>query len=238
MKNILFLILFFLSKKPIIGQDTTLPFDIKTNCQYLPALKKQWAYHHSLNTTLIFLPNSWLEQTISAPMLYYRSNFYLPLNLIMQNDLKTIGIANEIRTGLGFQHSFSNHLHSKIGYQFGYNFGFLNSFGYNNDIKVLQHHPFFEIGYYFNEIAFTLIAKIDFTGKIYYSAGDVENSFNTRDLNGGSIGIMMEQPIFKKKTFLIGFTVNYNQFHILGWPAFNTIRKRFLIPEFTFGFKL
>lgn len=221
------------------GQDALKDtFDLEKNCQFSPATKKAWTYHHGLNATFLYLPNSWLEQTVSAPMLYYRASFYLPYKMVAHADIKTIGVANEIRIGAGFHHTIHKKWHAALGYQLGYNFGFLNDFGYNNDIKVIQHHPFVNIGYSIKDIAFTFNAKIDLISKIYYSAGDVENSFNTKAINGYTFGLMMEQRIFKNKTFALGFNANIMQFHILGWPAFNTIRQKFFIPEFTFGFKL
>ena len=213
-------------------------FELEKNCQFSPVYKKRWSYHHGLNATFLYLPHSWLEQTVSAPMIYYHSNFYLPYHFVVHTDIKTIGVANEIRIGGGFHYTFNKKLHTALGYQFGYNFGFLTGLGYDNNIKVLQHHPFIEMGYSIKDIAFRLHAKMDFTGRIYYSAGDVENYINTKALNGYTIGIMMEQRIFKNKTFALGFNANFMQFHILGWPAFNTIRQKFFIPEFTFGFKL
>jgi len=213
-------------------------FNLSQRTTFLPNLKQKWTYHHSLNATFLYLPNLWLEETVSAPMVYYRAQFYLPYHIVAHADIKTIGVANEFRIGAAYHHTFKSKWHTSVGYQFGYNMGFLSQFGYDNNIKVIQHHPFAEIGYVFKDIAFTLHGKLDFTSNIYYSAGDVENSFNTKTLNGYTIGLMMEQRVFKNKTMSIGFNANVMQFHILGWPAFNTIRQKFFIPEFTFGFKL
>jgi hypothetical protein len=213
-------------------------FDLEKNCQFIPATKKTWTYHHGLNTSFLYLPNTWLEETVSAPMIYYRANFYLPYKMAAHADIKTIGVANEIRIGAGYHYTFNKKWHAALGYQLGYNFGFLNNFGYNNDIKVIQHHPFINIGYSNKDFAFTFNAKLDLISKIYYSAGEVENTFNSKAINGYTFGLTMEQRIFKNKTFALGFNGNFMQFHILGWPAFNTIRQKFFIPEFTFGFKL
>lgn len=213
-------------------------FDIKKESIFLPNQKKTWSYHHALNVSIIYLPNSWLESTVSAPMIHYKSNFYLPYNFALISDIKTLAVANEVRLGARYHLNILKKYFIGAGFQMGYNFGMLNDYGFDNKVYVFQNHPELSVGFTTNKFAFTLMGKLDLINKVYYSAGELNTSTNVKQFNGYSLGICMEQQISKKKSFSLGFIMNRNQFHILGWPAFNVIRTQYWIPEAFFGFKL
>jgi hypothetical protein len=240
LKTILILVFLGLSYM-CSGQDSLFvvdDYDIKNQAVFLPVAKKTWKFDNSLSLAIFYMPTDWLEQSLSIPMFDYKANLSLGKGFSINTHLKTLVIANDFRLGASWNHAFSKHLHVGVGYQFGYNYGVLNSFGYDNSLHVVQHHPIIRVGFEKNNKAFTLIVKSDIIGRVSLTAAEDENIATLKYLDGYSLGLFFEQRIFKKKAFFIGAVANFNQFHILGWPAFNTVRKLYFIPEINLGFNL
>jgi hypothetical protein len=213
-------------------------FDIKNQALYLPVPHKAGKYDNSFALAIIYLPTDWLEQSLSIPMFDYKANFAIGKGFTLNAYIKTLIIANDFRLGASWNRAINKNLYFGIGYQLGFNFGLLNSYGFDNTIKVIQHHPIIRLGLEKNNRAYTVLAKLDIIGLKSISAAENETLSVVRSRNGYSLGFYFEQRIFKQKAFFIGAVANFNQFHILGWPAFNTVKKLYFIPEINFGFDL
>lgn len=214
-------------------------FDIREKSMYLPVPQKAGKFDHSITLAQIYLPKQWLELAISGPMVEYKANFALPKGFSIQGNLNTLIVANELRLGAQWSHSFTDHLHFGIGYQVGFEYGFLRQFDYNNTIRVWEHHPMIRVGYSFKKVAFTLQGKIDWMSSAKLSLDDYATSNITGSMfNGYSFGLFIEQRLTRRNSICFGFISNFNKFNILGWPALNTVDHKYFIPEVNIGFKL
>ena len=214
-------------------------FLIKERSMYLPAPKPAGKFDHSLSLTQVYLPDQWLEQSVSGPMIEYKANFALPIGFALNGNLKTLLIANDIKFGPSWSYSLTDHLHFAIAYQVGFEFGILKEFGYNNTIKVWEHHPMLRVGYNFKSVAFTVQGRLDWIIDTRLSLDDYATSNITGSaFNGYSVGLFLEQRLTRKNSICFGFIANFNKFHILGWPALNVVDHQYFIPEVNIGFKL
>jgi hypothetical protein len=205
---------------------------------YLPAPQKAWKYDHSLALVQIYLPDQWLEQSLSLPMVEYKANFALPKGLTLNGSFKTLLIANDLRLGTGWNCSLTSNFHLGIAYQIGYEFGILRGFGYNNTIRVWEHHPMLFVGYNFKNVAFTFRAKLDWMlGTKLSLDGYATNNITGSMFNGYSFGLFIEQRLTRKSSISFGFISNLNKFHILGWPALMVVDHQYFIPEVIIGFR-
>ncbi|KAA5535084.1 hypothetical protein F0919_10865 [Taibaiella lutea] len=237
LQKLLFPILLFFS----LASDAqgTYDFDIQKESMFLPAPKKAGKFDHSITLAQIYLPKDWLEQSISGPMIEYRAGYFLSEAFSLIGAFKTLVVANELRLGLSWNHSFSDEVQFGLGYQAALDFGFLRTYGYDNTIRLLQHYPSFRIGYNRKEIALTLQGKLDYISSARVSLGSYETDNLIKYLfNGYSFGLFVEQRLTRKHSVSFGFIANFDKFNILGWPAFNTIHRKYFIPELNIGFKL
>lgn len=214
-------------------------FDIRQQSMFLPAPQKAGKFDHSVTLAQIYLPKDWLEQSISGPMIEYRAKYGLSKYFSLDGAFKTLIVANELRLGASWNHAFSENVQFGLGYQLAFNYGFLRTYGYDNTIRLLQHYPAFRIGYNRKEIAFTFQGKLDYISSARVSLGSYETDNLIKYLfNGYSFGLFVEQRLTPKHSVSFGFIANFDKFNILGWPAFNTIHRKYFIPELNIGFKL
>ncbi len=214
-------------------------FDIRERSMYLPAPQKAGKYDHSLALAQIYIPDQWLEQPVSGPMIEYRANYALPKGFSLNGSLRTLVIANDIRLGASWNHSLTDKVHVGIGYQVGFDFGILREFGYNNTIRVWHHHPAVRMGYSFKNVAFTLQGRIDWMMHTKLTLDDyATNNITGSMFNGYSFGLFLEQRLTRRNSICFGFISGFHKFHILGWPALMIVDHQYFIPEVSIGFKL
>lgn len=236
-----FLLVLSLNATSLFAQQSNsekIDFDIKTQSMYLPVPQKAGKFDQSFSVNMIYLPQAWLDAAYSVPMFDYKVNYSLGKGYAINTNIKTLLVANDLRLGFSWNHSMSNNWYVGLGYQVAYNFGALKDFGFDNTLKVLQHHPTVRIGYEHNNRAYTFQGKLDYIGKTSFSLGENSKDNQLNIVNGFSTGFFMEQRLTQKKSFCIGLIANYDQFHIMAWPAFSVVRQQYFIPEINFGFKL
>jgi len=222
-----------------VAQAQPQSFDIRRESMYLPAPQESGRFGHSLALVQIYLPKDWLERSISGPMVEYKVNYALPKGLELNGSFRTLVVANDLRAGFAWKYSFSPSWHMGVGYQLAFDFGFLRTYGYDNTVRILQHHPVLRLGYNKKDIAFTVQGKLDYISSARVSLGAYETDNLIRYLfNGFSCGAFIEQRLTRHHSVSFGFIANFDKFIILGWPAFNTIHYKYFIPELNIGFKL
>lgn len=206
---------------------------------YLPAPQPAGKFDHSITLAQIYLPYQWLEQPISGPMIDYKANYALPRGLALNANVKTLFVANDIRLGPSWSCSLTEQLHLAFAYQLGFEFGILRSFGFNNTIRVWEHHPMVRLGFNFKKVAFTWQGRIDWIQDTRLGLQDYATSNITGSrFNGYSFGLFLEQRLTRRNSICFGFISNFNKFHILGWPALMIVDHQYFIPEINIGFKL
>lgn len=206
---------------------------------YLPARQKSGKFDHSIALVQVYLPQDWLEQSITAPMIEYKVNFALPSGFVLNGNLKTLFVANDIRLGFSWNYPLAERLHLGLCYQLGLELGILRAFNYNNTMRVWEHHPMLRLGYNFRNVAFTFQGKLDWMiGTKLVLEDYATNNIRGSSFNGYSLGLLLEQRLTRKNSICFGFIANFNKFHILGWPALMIVDEQYFIPEIIIGFRL
>lgn len=233
------LLLFFFVLYSIAVRAQNADFDIRKESMYLPAPQQTGKFDHSITVAMIYLPKDWLEHSVAGPMVDYKANFALPKGFAINGNFKTLFVATEIRLGPSWNYSLNDHLHAAVGYQFAFNFGILREFGYNNTLILLQHHPSLRVGYDSKNTAVTFQARLDLISDAKLTLDDYGGDNMVNDaFNGYSFGLFFEQRFTRTRSICIGFLTDFDKFHILGWPALNTVQHKYFIPELNIGFKL
>ncbi len=130
-------------------------FNILEHSIHLPHTFKTWRYKQALGFSLIYLPKDWLEQASSLPMVYYKSNFTLPMGLMLHADIKSIYAASDFAIGASWKKDLSSKLFIGIGHQTSYGLGMLYDLGYDNTLTVVGHRPLIKLGYLYRDLSFT-----------------------------------------------------------------------------------
>ncbi len=215
------------------SNDTT-GFDISKAAYFLPARTPSGKFQHAFSLTHNFLPADWTLMAVNAPMFNYQARYGLPAGFQIDGFVSTIFVSNRILVGPRWTFS-SNNWHMGLSYHQGYNFGFLNDFGFHVTVTAWSHIPGFAVGYSFNKTSLTLKASAEYLGNFSYYSGDnvIENS--NFKLNGTTVGLILEQRLWKNRIFSLAFEMNHVNFVMQAWPAFPINNKTYYVPSVTWG---
>lgn len=237
------LIIFQIGITPVFAQDsskadktdTTVDnFDIRSISFFLPQNLPKWKYYQSVSIQYVILPKDWTLDVINAPMLSYAGKYTLPYGFNVQASLATLFISYRLLAGPFWNYSH-DHYHIGLGYQFAFNYGFLNEFGFKTHLTIWEQQPSLTLGYSFKKVAVTLRGDLYWTNKIYESQGGHTIPFTTSFINGYSIRSTVEQRLWKDRIMSFGVKFYYVRYHIIAWPAFPVNQYRYWVPEFQLG---
>jgi hypothetical protein len=213
-------------------------FNIKSASFLLPRALPKWHYYQSISFSYVDIPSAWTLQRINAPMLTYNGKFSLPYGFNMQASLSTIYVSNRLNFGPFWNYSIHNY-HFGIGYQFAYNFGSLNNYGYKTKFSGWEQQPSITVGYSFKKTAIILKGDLYQTNSIdFIEGGHSVPMWNSIGMNGYSISASIEQRLYRNKVISVGIKMNNIRYHFLAWPAFPVNQYRYWVPEFQLGIKL
>lgn len=215
------------------SSDTT-SFEMSKAAYYLPVRTASGKFQHAFSLTNNFLPSDWTLLAVSAPMFNYQARYGLPAGFQIDAFLSTVFVSNRIMLGPRWTYS-KNNWHYGLSYHQGYNFGFLNDFGFEVTVTAWSHIPGLAVGYSFDKTSLTLKASLEYLGNFSYYTGDnvIENK-NFR-LNGSTVGLILEQRLWKDRIFSLAFEMNHVNFVMQAWPAFPINNKTYFVPSVTWG---
>jgi hypothetical protein len=209
-------------------------FDIRHSSFLLPQALPEWKYYQNASILYVVVPKDWATTAISAPMLNYAGKYTLPYGFNLQASLATLFISYRINLGPFWNYSV-DHFHFGAGYQFVFNYGFLNQFGFNTKITIWEQQPAILVGYSFKKTAVTLRGDLYLTNSISENQGGHTVTFGSAFTNGYSITAALEQRLWKNRLMSFAVKLNYLKYHIIAWPAFPVNQYRYWVPEFHLG---
>ena len=212
-------------------------FDIKNASFLLPQAHPWGRYYQSLSFSYIDIPAAWALERVNAPLLTYSGKFSLPEGFDMQASLATIYVSNRLSFGPHWNYSIHNY-HFGVGYQFAYDFGFLNQSGYKTKFKGWEQQPSITAGYSFKKVAVILRGDLYLTKSIDFVEGGHSVPMWDSFVNGYSITASVEQRLYRNKVVSVGIRLSNIRYHFLAWPAFPVNQDRYLVPEFQIGIRL
>jgi len=116
-----------------------------------------------------------------------------------------------------------------------YWFGFLHSYGFDNTAHGWFNYPAMAVGYDFGSMAVTLRGELSIVTSLTTYAGDLETSTDNNFFNGGSLALMLEQPLWNDNYVTLGIRVNHVKFFYPTWLLFPTFNRYYYIPNLSWG---
>ena len=185
----------------------------------------------------IKLPFDWLETSVQAPLFQFHVNYGLPKNFSLDSRFSTLLVSNQISVGPRW-HFQRNKFSFNLGYDVGFAFGYLNQFGFDTSASTWINYPNFSLGYRLGEITFTLKGEVVIVTSLFSSQGDNVVESEKNFFNGYTLGLYMEQRLYRNKVLVLGIKNNYARYHYMAWPAFSTFNRFYSMPEFYIGLVL
>jgi len=205
---------------------------------YNPQSLKSKEYRHTVALSTARLPEDMVEEAttlIRAPLFAYYGMYGLPNNFVLNSVINSNIITYHISLGAKWIYQWKSFSLS-LGYDAAYFFGFLHKFGFDSKINGWLHYPNITVGYDFNKFALSLKTEAIFIGSMTQIQDDIEISSSKNYFDGISVGLYIEQPLWKDHILIVGLKNYYLKFYYPVWAAFPTFDRYFWIPEFYVGY--
>ncbi len=234
-KSVVMIILFLL----ISFRTTPQSLDLRRNTFHLPSAMKTGEVVHTIGLATAGLPEDVIEtvDAFRAPLLAYRAKVGLPFNLSTTGGIESNIITWHFSAGLNWSHEFGE-LGVSAGADVAFWFGWLDQEGFDTRVNGWQLYPNISIGYTFPRFSVTVRSELMIPFKQSTRIGDIVTSERSRRVEGWSVGIYIEQPLWKDNYAVIGFKSNFTKFYYPMWAGFSTFDRFFYIPEFIIGLNL
>jgi len=227
--------IFLLAVENLTAQDIS----IRSNSFYYPHSLNQNEIMQTIGLSSAKLPEDVVEtdDVFRAPLFSYRIKYGLPENFLAEGSIESNFITFHLAAGPKWNREFGK-LSLSVGGDVAFWFGALKQFGFNTKMDGWNAYPNLSIGYVFPNFSVSIKSELLLILTQSTRNGDIktENTFDT--FSGYSIGVYIEQPLWKDNFVVIGFKSNFTKFYYPMWAAFSTFDRFFYIPEFVFSFNL
>ena len=205
-----------------------------------PDILSSSEYKHSVGLGLADLPEDHVEEAsdfIRGPIFNYQLRYGFPKYFSLFASVNSNLVTFHFSAGPRW-HYRVNQWSIGLGYDLAYWFGVLNQFGYKSKVHGWFNYPNITIGYAFNQFAISLKGELIIQTSLTTKSDDVEVSNSYNSFNGITIGVFIEQSLWKDHIVIIGLKMYYAKFYYPVWAALPTFDRYFYIPEITIGFNL
>jgi hypothetical protein len=193
----------------------------------------------SLGLSTAKLPEDVVEtdDIFRAPLFSYRMKYGLPENFLAEGGVETNIVTWHISVGPKWNYELDR-MGFSVGSDVAYWFGKLKQFGFDTKFTGWIFYPNISAGYRFNKFTVSLKSELVLNLAEKSTNGTSEVSNDLDFFNGWTIGIYLEQPLWKDNFVVIGIRSTFLKFYYPMWAAFSTFDRTFYIPEATFTFIL
>jgi hypothetical protein len=212
-------------------------FDISANSIFYPHRFQRGELKMEAAVSQVKLPFDWLETAVQVPLFHFHANYALPKNFTLDARLSTLLIANQITLGPRWHHQISD-FSFNLGYDVAFAFGFLKVEGFDSSVNTWINYPNLSVGFKLRDIAFTLKGELSIITSNESRQGDIIITKDKNFFNGYTIGLYIEQRLWKDHVCIIGIKNAVAKYHFMAWPAFSTFNRFYNIPEVYLGLVL
>lgn len=193
----------------------------------------------SLGVSTAKLPEDAVEtdDLFRGPLFSYRMKYGLPENFLAEGGVESNIVTFHFSLGPKWSYEVGR-LGLSVGTDIAYYFGQLNHFGFDTDFNGWALYPNLSAGYRFDKFAISLKSEIVLNLAQKSTQGDLEVTHDVETFNGFTVGLYLEQPLWKDNFIVIGIKSNFVKFYYPMWAAFTTFDRTFYIPEATITFIL
>ena len=197
-------------------------------------------YFSTIGLLTASLPEDQVEEAssmIRGPLFTYQGLYGLENNFQLYGGVYTNIITFHFSVGPKWGLTF-NKFAFKVGYDIAYWFGKLEQFGFQSKIRGWISYPNLALGYEFKKFAISVKGELIILTHLTEKQDNIEISTNRNSFAGMTLGIYIEQPLWKKNYMLFGLKINYTKFYYPTWAAFATFDRYLYIPEIVLGINL
>lgn len=212
---------------------------IRDNSFYYPHTLNLNEINHTVGLASAKLPEDVVEtdDVFRAPLFSYRIKYGLPINITAEGSFETNLITYHFALGGKWIYEFGK-LSISAGTDAAFWFGALDQFGFDTRIDGWHLYPNLSLGYTFRNFSVSVKSELLFILSQSTRNGDIKTENTYDKFSGYSIGVYIEQPLWKENFIVIGFKSNFTKFYYPLWAGFSTFDRYFFIPEFVFSFNL
>jgi hypothetical protein len=212
---------------------------IRENTFYYPRTLKLNEITQTIGLSSAKLPEDVVESddAFRAPLFSYRIKYGLPLNIAAEGSFETNIITYHFALGGKWNYEFGK-LSMSAGADAAFWFGGLDQYGFDTKIDGWHVYPNLSLGYKFPNFSVSVKSELILILTQSTRSGDIKTENTYDKFSGYSIGVYIEQPLWKENFIVIGFKSNFTKFYYPLWAGFSTFDRYFFIPEFVFSFNL
>jgi hypothetical protein len=202
-----------------------------------------WAsgkYFSTVGLMAAGLPEDQVEEAssmIRGPLFNYQGLYGLENNFQLYGGVYTNIITFHFSVGPKWGLAFDKFAFS-IGYDIAYWAGKLEQFGFQSKIRGWISYPNLALGYDFEKFAISLKGELIILTHLFEQQDEVEITTDRNSFAGITLGLYIEQPLWKDNYLLFGLKLNYTKFYYPTWAAFATFDRYLYIPEIALGINL
>ena len=203
-----------------------------------PLVGKNW--HSSIGFTLTNMPEDITEEVqLRVPAGDYHVLRRLPKGFYLDGRISFQVLQNHFSVGGRWSHILNDRFSFSVGDDMGWWFGILDVASFKTKASGWINYPNLSLGYRVrNQMLLTL--KAEAMVNLYYHSKVGEQILEDKNSQfvGWSGSLYLEQPLYKKKNFLLGLTFRYTKFFWQTWSLYSTFDRYLFYPEITVGFIL
>jgi hypothetical protein len=213
--------------------------NIRDNSFYYPHALSQNEVIHTIGFLAAKLPEDVIEtdDVIRSPLISYKIKYGLPSGFLAESSIETNIFTFHFSLGAKWNYEFGN-FSASLGSDLAYWFGTLDQYGFDTKMEGLHFYPNVSMGYLFENVSLTIKSDLLYILSQSTRTGDVVTQNSFEKFSGYSVGIYVEQPLWKNNFVVLGFKSNFTRFYYPMWAGFSTFERFFFIPEFVFSFNL
>ena len=201
-----------------------------------------YRYHQmisSLGLSTAKLPEDVVEtdDLIRAPLFSYRVKYGLPENFVAEGGIETNIVTYQFSLGPKWNYQIDR-MGFSVGADIAFWIGQLKHFGFDTKVNGWTLYPNISVGYQFDKFAISLKSEVVLNLAETSTQGDLEISDNLDFYNGWTIGVYLEQPLWKDNFLVLGIRSTFLKYYYPLWAAFSTFDRTYYIPEATITFIL
>jgi hypothetical protein len=221
------------------GQEEKMP-PVQQAYIYFPYPMQEKKWHESIGFALTSLPEDVTEEVqVRAPVGDFHVLRKLNKNFYIDGQIYFQIVQNHISIGPRFARKLSDRFSFSIGDDFAWWFGRLNVASFATKGRGWLNYPNASLGIRMKKnVLLTIKGETIIKLAERYEVGGELLKKNSNQFSGYVGSVIMEQPLYGKKSVTIGFKAMYSNFFWQTWPLFETFDRNIFYPQITVGFIL
>jgi hypothetical protein len=214
-------------------KDSTVVLQEKRTFIY-PNGNQPFKFNSTISVILTKLPLDWIETAKTEPIVLLATQYSLPVHFSIDAGVQSNFKSNLVRMGSKYHYSYGA-FSASAGIDAAFQYHYAKAYESVNKVWGWASYPNLSIGYTTADLSFTLISELNYiySQNIKYEEVKILHSENI--LAGYSVGLYVEQKLFKEQVLTLGLINNFQKQFFTSVSTFN---RYYYIPQIYFGLVL